>query len=53
MPAYPFKDATIYHMPGNMERAPTSVLKVAIKPAKLKLAATANAGKVILEDPLP
>ncbi len=53
MPAYPYKDSTGYHMPGNMEDAPTSVLKATIKQAKPILAAVAKGGKIILVAPLP
>ncbi len=53
MQAYPFKDATGHHVPGNMEGAPTGVLKAAVKMAKPILSAAAKAGKIIVVDPLP
>ena len=53
MPAYPFKDIDGYHIPGNMEGAPTGVLKAATRLAKPLLVAASKAGKIILLDPLP
>ncbi len=53
MPAYPPKDTDGYHIPGNMEGAPTGVLKAATRIARLLLAAGSRAGRITLLDPLP
>ena len=49
----PYKDSEGYHIPGNMEGAPTGVLKAVTRLAKPLLAAASKAGKIILLDPLP
>ena len=53
MPAYPYMDSEGYHIPGNMEGAPTGVLKAATRLAKPLLAVASKAGRIILLDPLP
>ena len=52
MLAYPYKDSEGYHIPGNMEGAPTGVLKAVIRLAKPLLSTANKAGRIILLDPL-